>query len=92
MAPRKTSQVIQPESDPQVVEDAINTLDEKLKEVEAIDLDPPDYFEILGLPKPESLAPIEGNWCPNCQEKLRTDLVGRPMCPADLPNCPRNSN
>lgn len=38
------------------------------------------------------LAPIQGNYCPNCQSKLRTNLMGEPTCPIQNERCPRNGD
>jgi hypothetical protein len=78
--------------DQEAITEAVSELMEALGEAESIPVVKPTYFDILGIPKPESLAPIEGNFCPNCQQKIRTDLTGNPMCPAELPECPRFSN
>lgn len=37
-----------------------------------------------------SLRPIQGNHCPNCDQKIRTGLHGEPVCPALIQGCPRN--
>ena len=36
------------------------------------------------------LQAIAGNYCPNCKQKILTDLFNVPICPIALPDCPRN--
>lgn len=64
--------------------------DEEIKELlaigtsEAVTLDaPPDH--------PSELQAIAGNYCPNCEQKIRTDLNNQPICPIALTHCPRNT-
>jgi hypothetical protein len=42
------------------------------------------------LEHPAALQAIAGNFCPNCEQKIRTDLNNQPTCPIALLNCPRN--
>ena len=37
-----------------------------------------------------ALQAITGNYCPNCNQKLLTDLNNQPICPIALTDCPRN--
>jgi len=36
------------------------------------------------------LQAIAGNYCPNCKQKILTDLFNVPICPIALVGCPRN--
>jgi hypothetical protein len=47
----------------------------------------------VAIPKKElaKLESIIDNYCPNCQSKIRTDLMGLPVCPIRLDSCPRNN-
>jgi hypothetical protein len=84
--PRKATD---PAPDPTEITEAVEELMQALEGAESFPVSKPDYFEVLGIPKPQTLAPITGNICPNCQQKIRTDLTGNPLCPAELPECPR---
>lgn len=85
MATRKTSEKPE-ETDLEVTEEL-----EQPKVKEVLHVKEPDYFSILGIPYPDEFQPFQDNYCPNCQDKLRTDLNGDPMCPAMLKKCPRNN-
>lgn len=58
-------------------ESVVETTKESLKSVEKT------------ITEPVQLAPIQGNYCPNCNQKLLTDLEGQPLCPEQLKQCPR---